>query len=112
MAAIFSLILVAVVPGTDKAAETGVSALAPIRSFASRVKGGILACFIRKGMTPDQVEKILGTPDLISGDSGGDVAYYLEYGIVAFYFRPYEVNTDGQLIGETKVTGVQFSFWP
>jgi hypothetical protein len=64
--------------------------------LARLAKGRILVCFIKEGMTTDEVNKILALIEpcsvMIAGGAGHNCSSYLEYGIHVEFTAPFGVD--------------------
>src|SRR5437899_8382190 len=52
-----------------------------LTDLALLAKGRILVCFVKEGMTVQQVVRILGHPNMVCGDFCGSLDHWFEYGI-------------------------------
>jgi hypothetical protein len=54
-------------------------------SLGSLLKGACLSTSLRKGMSPEQVERILGPTELLAGHRGVSVRYANRFGVCLFF---------------------------
>ncbi len=81
--------------------------------LARLAKGRILVCFIKEGMTSDEVNKILALIKpcsvMIAGGAGHNCSSYLEYGIHIDFTPPFGINPEKY---DPRVIGVHFYLPP
>ena len=86
--------------------EPGIVTLAiqKTRMFAYRLAGRMLGSPARNGMTEEEVEQILGMPDVKVGGLARHTSYYLDWGISVGF--TVEVNATGRF---GRATGIAYS---
>src|SRR5262245_21763396 len=84
-----------------------------VAKMAGRLTGRVLGCFVCKGMTMEQVDRILGT-DSLRLPSGGVIGPrlfwhldYYTYGLTVSYN-----NDEGDVLRVNEVTFWPLTFWP
>ena len=55
---------------------------------AGLAQGAVLACLARKGMTADEVRRVLGDYSFLAGNAGFTLTTYDRYGVQVFWSHP------------------------
>jgi len=59
-------------------------------------KGCVLACFVRSGMTEEQVRRILGEDYFVAASSGAIHESYYHYGLSVWYWSAFDSRYRGK----------------